>query len=442
MDTITALATPYGNGAISIIRVSGADCLAIAKKVFSAPSLDYAKILPRHMYLGSFDASTIQDKCFMVYFKAPNSFNGEDMLEFHCHGGMRLVEEVLQVLIESGARLADKGELTKRAFLNGKLSLSEAEGIVDMINAESRSALNAGYRLLNGDLTKRVREINDKILDLCSSLEASLDYPEELEEEARDNAVHVLSHLHIDLKTLLSTAKTGKVIRNGINVAIIGRPNVGKSSLLNAITRRNKAIVTDIPGTTRDVIEERIEYNNIMINFLDTAGIRNTCDIVEKIGVDRAEEAANSADFVIILLDAATTPNADEQRLINKFADKPHIIAYNKADGEVLPSNKNALLISAKNNTNIDNLLNNITQYFMNGSIDSSGVVLTEMRHIQAIARALDYIKSANYSSADALSECLLVDLKAAYYSLGEITGDTANENIIDRIFEKFCLGK
>lgn len=442
MDTITALATPYGNGAISIIRVSGADCLAIAKKVFFAPSLDYAKILPRHMYLGSFDASTIQDKCFMVYFKAPNSFNGEDMLEFHCHGGMRLVEEVLQVLIESGARLADKGEFTKRAFLNGKLSLSEAEGIVDMINAESRSALNAGYRLLNGDLTKRVREINDKILDLCSSLEASLDYPEELEEEARDNAVHVLSHLHIDLKTLLSTAKTGKVIRNGINVAIIGRPNVGKSSLLNAITRRNKAIVTDIPGTTRDVIEERIEYNNIMINFLDTAGIRNTCDIVEKIGVDRAEEAANSADFVIILLDAATTPNADEQRLINKFADKPHIIAYNKADGEVLPSNKNALLISAKNNTNIDNLLNNITQYFMNGSIDSSGVVLTEMRHIQAIARALDYIKSANYSSADALSECLLVDLKAAYYSLGEITGDTANENIIDRIFEKFCLGK
>lgn len=442
MDTITALATPYGNGAISIIRVSGPDSKSIAAKVFSAPSLDMDKILPRHMYLGTFTADTVRDRCFMVYFNSPESYNGDDMVEFHCHGGMRLVEEIIKALVDNGARLADKGEFTKRAFLNGKLSLSEAEGIVDMINAESRSALNAGYHLLNGELTVKIREINDVILDLCSSLEASLDYPDELEEEARENAVHVLSHLHIDLKTLLSTAKTGKVIRNGINVAIIGRPNVGKSSLLNAITKRNKAIVTDIPGTTRDVIEERIEYNNILINFLDTAGIRNTCDIVEKIGVERAEEAAKSADFIIILLEAGSTPNADERLLIEKFSEKPHIIVYNKSDAGVLPSNKNALLISAKYGENIDVLLNSITDYFMNGNIDTSGLVLTEMRHIQAIAKALDYIKSANYSSADAPSECLLVDLKAAYYSLGEITGDTANENIIDRIFEKFCLGK
>lgn len=442
MDTIMALATPYGCGAISIIRLSGTECLSIANKVFSSAQLDFANIKPRYMYLGVFDSGKIRDKSMMVYFAAPNSFSGEDTVEFHCHGGMRLVQEAMSALINAGARLADKGEFTKRAFLNSKLSLSQAEGIVDMINAESVSALNAGYRLLNDELTARVRVICDTILDLCASLEASLDYPEELEDEVKESAAHILSHLHIDLKTLLATANTGKVIKNGVNVAIIGSPNVGKSSLLNAIVKSDKAIVTDIPGTTRDIVEERIEYKDILINFIDTAGIRHTADTVEKIGVERAQNAANSCDFVIFLLDAGQIPTQDEMAIINKFSHKPSIQVYNKSDLTVLPSNANKFLLSAKSGASIDKLLDIIVGKFVKGDIDSSGTVLTDLRHIQAVANALDAIKSANYSSSDAPTECLLVDLKAAYFHLGEITGDTANENIIDRVFSKFCLGK
>lgn len=442
MNTITAIATPHGAGAVSIIRLSGPDALKIGAKYFSCPKFTAENANPRYMYLGTFAADSFREKCFLVYFKSPQSYTGEEMVELHCHGGKRIALAILNALISAGAVMADKGEFTKRAFLNGKLTLSEAEGIVDMINAESLSALNAGYKLMNGTLTRKVRELNDRILDICAELEASLDYPEEMEEDARMHAASALSLLHIDLKTLLSTAKTGRIIKDGIDIAIIGKPNVGKSSLLNALTATDTAIVTDIAGTTRDIVKERLEYKGLILNFLDTAGLRETDDTVERIGIERADACAEKSDVVIVVMDATASQTHEDSVILERYKNKRLFKVFNKCDLGILPSNKNGYAVSAKNNINITELLDAIVADFIAESTDDSGMILTELRHIQAVSNALDYIKSANYSIDDSDTECLLIDLKAAFHSLGEITGETANELVIDRVFEKFCLGK
>lgn len=442
MTTITAIATPHGAGAVSIIRLSGKDALKIGAKFFTCRNFSVESVNPRYMYLGTFTAETFREKCFLVYFKAPMSYTGEDMVELHCHGGKRITLAVLNALISAGAIMADKGEFTKRAFLNGKVSLSEAEGIVDMINAESLSALNAGYKLMNGSLTRKVRELNSRIIDICAELEASLDYPDEMEEDAHIHAASELSLLHIDLKTLLSTAKTGRIIKDGIDIAIIGKPNVGKSSLMNALTATESAIVTDIAGTTRDIVKERLEYKGLILNFLDTAGLRETDDKVERIGIERADACAEKSDIVIVVMDATAPQSHDDTAILERYKNKKVFKVFNKSDLGILPSNKSGFAVSAKNNTNIHELLDAIVSGYTAESTDDSGMILTELRHIQSVSNALDYIKSANYSIDDSSTECLLIDLKAAFHSLGEITGETANEIVIDRVFEKFCLGK
>lgn len=442
-NTITAIATPLGSGAVSIIRLSGNAALEIADKVFTAKALNnFSAAKPNYMYLGAIKCEGFYDQCLAVYFKAPHSYTGEDLVEFQCHGGTRLAQEVLKTLISEGAVIAEKGEFTKRAFLNGKLNLSEAEGIIDMITSENIAGLNSGYRLLKGHLSKKIEEINDEILDLTASLEASLDYPEELEEEVRSSMVSILQNLHISIKEILSTAKIGRYIKNGINIAIIGAPNIGKSSLLNAILGRDRAIVTDIEGTTRDTLEERVEVNGIFLNFIDTAGIRNTDDAIEKIGVDKAYESAKTADLILFLLDSSKIPSKQELNLINSFKDKRILKVFNKSDLGILPSNKEGIFISALTKSNIDLLLNTIVEMFVCGEMDSSGNVLTNLRHIDCLARALDSIKSASYSCEESPTECIIIDLKTAYSALGEITGGTANEDIIDKVFSKFCLGK
>lgn len=442
MTTITAIATPHGAGAVSIIRLSGKDALKIGAKFFACKNFSIESINPRYMYLGTFATETFREKCFFVYFKAPRSYTGEDMVELHCHGGKRITLAVLNALISAGADMADKGEFTKRAFLNGKVSLSEAEGIVDMINAESLSALNAGYKLMNGTLTRKVRELNARIIDICAELEASLDYPDEMEEDARLHAASELSLLHIDLKTLLSTAKTGRIIKDGIDIAIIGKPNVGKSSLMNALTATESAIVTDIAGTTRDIVKERLEYKGLILNFLDTAGLRETTDKVERIGIERADACAEKSDIVIVVMDATAPQSHEDTVILERYKNKKVFKVFNKSDLGILPSNKNGFAVSAKNNTNIHELLDAIVSDYTAETTDDSGMILTELRHIQSVSNALDYIKSANYSINESSTECLLIDLKAAFHSLGEITGETANEIVIDRVFEKFCLGK
>lgn len=352
------------------------------------------------------------------------------------------MEEVLKSVISHGAVIADKGEFTKRAFLNGKFSLAQAEGVAEMIMSENIAALNAGYRMLKGNLSSQVRGMLDTILDLTASLEASLDYPDELEEEVKQLSTEVLGKLYIDVKTLLKSASKGRIVKSGINIAIVGAPNIGKSSLLNALLGKDRAIVTDIAGTTRDTLEERIEVNGVFLNFIDTAGIRQTSDYVEQLGIDKAYSSAENADIVLFMLDASGEMSNEDMALEARLKDKRVLKVYNKSDMGILPSNNDGIAISALNGTNIDLLLDKIVSYFMSGEVDTSGEILTNLRHIDAVERALDSIKSATYNVEDAPIECTLIDLHAAYSALGEITGDTASEDVIDRIFTKFCLGK
>lgn len=442
-STITAIATPIGSGSIGVVRLSGEKSLFIANQVFSTKKLDsFCDAIPNHMYFGKINCGEFCDQCLAVYFKAPHSFTGEDVVEFQCHGGVRLLQEVIKTLLSNGATLADKGEFTKRAFLNGKYSLSEAEGIIDMINSENIAGLNAGYRQMTGHLNKKIKEIESQILDITASLEASLDYPEELEEEVRENLPNSLNSVKIGIKSLLDTAKLGRIVKSGINVAIIGQPNIGKSSLLNAILGKDRAIVTDIAGTTRDTLEERVEKNGVFINFVDTAGIRNTDDTVEKIGVDKALESASNADVILLMLNANSIISEEEKNLIEKFSDKPILKIYNKMDLGILKTNDDGILISAKNSENIDLLLDKISELFVKGKIDSSGEILTNLRHIEALQNTYNFIENACFDTINTPSECILIDLKSSYLELGKITGDTASEDIIDTIFSKFCLGK
>lgn len=442
-STVAAIATPLSAGAVGIVRLSGEEALKIASKCFTTtllPSFTHAE--PYRMYLGKFNAEGFSDRCLAVYFKSPHSFTGEDVVEFQCHGGVRLMEEVLKSVISHGAVIADKGEFTKRAFLNGKFSLAQAEGVAEMIMSENIAALNAGYRMLKGNLSSQVRSMLDTILDLTASLEASLDYPDELEEEVKQLSTEVLGKLYIDVKTLLKSASKGRIVKSGINIAIVGAPNIGKSSLLNALLGKDRAIVTDIAGTTRDTLEERIEVNGVFLNFIDTAGIRQTSDYVEQLGIDKAYSSAENADIVLFMLDASGEMSKEDMALEARLKDKRVLKVYNKSDMGILPSNNDGIAISALNGTNIDLLLDKIVSYFMSGEVDTSGEILTNLRHIDAVERALDSIKSATYNVEDAPIECTLIDLHAAYSALGEITGDTASEDVIDRIFTKFCLGK
>lgn len=444
--TIAAIATPLGNGAISIVRMSGEDSLKIAAKLFHTTALkDFNNAEAKKVYYGTFSNGVINDKCVAIYFKAPASYTGEDMVEFQCHGGVRLTSEVFRALIDNGCRAATKGEYTKRAFLNGKMTLADAEGVVDMINAESIAGLQAGYRLMNGDIARAIDALQDKILDLISGLEASLDYPDELEEDVKRNGVDVLKEVHISLKDLLTSAKFGRYIKNGINVAIIGIPNIGKSSLLNALLKRDRAIVTDIAGTTRDTLEEKYEVEGIILNLIDTAGIRKrTDDIIEEIGVKKAVKVAKQADLVILLLDATRPMNEEEKLLIETYSDKKLLKVYNKCDQGIHPSisKDDNIFISALTGEGIDELTRHIVDIFLDNHLDNTGNIITSERHVDAISRALDSIKTCNYSIEDAPTECTLVDLRNAYMALGEVTGKTASEDIIDRVFSRFCLGK
>lgn len=442
-STVAAIATPLSAGAVGIVRLSGEEALKIASACFTTTLLSsFTHAEPYRMYLGKFNAEGFSDRCLAVYFKSPHSFTGEDVVEFQCHGGVRLMEEVLKSVISHGAVIADKGEFTKRAFLNGKFSLAQAEGVAEMIMSENIAALNAGYRMLKGNLSSQVRSMLDTILDLTASLEASLDYPDELEEEVKQLSTEVLGKLYIDVKTLLKSASKGRIVKSGINIAIVGAPNIGKSSLLNALLGKDRAIVTDIAGTTRDTLEERIEVNGVFLNFIDTAGIRQTSDYVEQLGIDKAYSSAENADIVLFMLDASGEMSKEDMALEARLKDKRLLKVYNKSDMGILPSNNDGIAISALNGTNIDLLLDKIVSYFMSGEVDTSGEILTNLRHIDAVERALDSIKSATYNVEDAPIECTLIDLHAAYSALGEITGDTASEDVIDRIFTKFCLGK
>lgn len=443
-DTIAVISTPIGSGAISIVRMSGSDALNIASKLFSSKKLEKEKITPRYLYLGDFSYENVNEKCMMVYFKAPYSYTGEDLIEFQCHGGEYLTKKVLQACLTNGARLAENGEFTKRAFLNGKMSLDEVEGVIDIINATSDAEMKTAYSLMKGRLYKEIKAYQNTLTELLADLEVTIDYPEHDDEEITlDKVNSQLKTIKLGIDDLLKTERQGGLIKFGIKVALVGKTNVGKSSLLNALLGTSRAIVTDIEGTTRDIISETIVYKDIKLNFIDTAGIRNSKDIVEQIGIQKSREAIDEADIVLFIIDSSRELDEDEKKLLDYVKTKNHLIVLNKSDIKNSSLElENSICVSALNHEGIEELKEKIYSLLIDKKIQSNELILTNLRQIEALKECANQLDLTFESLKTGLVDIVALNIKILWQTLGKITGETENEEIIDKIFSKFCLGK
>lgn len=430
METIVALATPPGNSGVAVIRISGEKSKEILTKLIHE-NLDFE---PRKMYLKNVYSGDIVDRCLVVFFASPYSYTGEDVAEIHSHGGYFLSQKIIDTTIELGATLAGKGEFSKRAFINGKMSIDQAEGVMDLINAESEMQAKAGSSLLQGKLKEVITNYQNILTDILAEIEAKLDYPEyEYDDNETKNLKKKLIDLRSNLENLIDESKSGLIIKNGIKVAIVGAPNVGKSSLLNALSKTDKAIVTDIAGTTRDVIEAEYEYNGIIFRLYDTAGIHESDDVVEKIGINRALKAIDDCDIVLKI---STLNN-----ICNIKTNKPTIEVFNKADIYNYNDDK-YIYISALTMKNVEKLKQLIFEKTVKEDFNSNKLYLTNTRHIECVKKAKKAIDNVLKIFDETTMDIISSEIKSAWYSLGEITGVTSDENIIDKIFSKFCLGK
>ncbi len=438
-DTIVALATPdVERGAIGIIRMSGEQSLSVARKIFSASGFD--NVEPNKMYLGKVQAKNFNDRAFCMYCKAPKSYTGEDVVEFHTHGGKIIVQGILRELVALGARPALPGEFTKRAYFNGKLNLAEAEGLADMINAQSEAEVNQAYRLMRGEVSKGIEEIKTLLLTASANIEVALDYPEELLEDTFSPTLNILNEAKTKLEELYLSSKQGRVAREGVSIALCGLTNVGKSSLMNAILKDERAIVTDIAGTTRDVLAGSFMLDGVNVEVLDTAGIRESSDVVEKIGIERATRAIEGADLVLFLSDTSIPESSEERELYEKVKHKKHIRVANKGDIQAY-ARENDIIIEAKSGKNVDELISMISQKLeLNKRLKSP--VLTRERQIYAVGEALKNVESAIDAMLSATLDCIVVDIKTAYAELASLTGEDVAESVVDEIFSKFCVGK
>lgn len=439
--TIAAIATPHGVGGISIIRVSGKDALPIAQKIYHGKKniMD----APSHTILYGYakDGEEIIDQCLFSVMKAPHTFTGEDTVEVNCHGGTVPTNRILEALLKSGASLAEPGEFTKRAFLNGKMDLSQAEAVADIISSKTTSSLSVAVHQLGGNLSKKINEIREKLIYLCAQLDAAADFPEEDIEEISDGEYfRSLQEIETELSDLEKTAHMGKILREGVSCAIVGAPNVGKSSIMNRLLGENRAIVTDIAGTTRDVIEEYVNIGGIPVRLADTAGIRDTEDQIEKIGVEKSRNQLEQADFCLYVIDGSR-PETDQPELIALLQEKPYIKVVNKCD--LLAETVDGVPVSAKTGKGMDDLKEAMRELLVKEAPNPGKEIITNMRHKEACIKALEAVRGAISLYQSGMEKNLsYIYLENAVSSLGEITGMSVSQEIVNQIFHRFCLGK
>ena len=451
-DTIAAISTPLGEGAIGIVRLSGTDSFAIAQKIFKGK--DLASVASHTLNYGHIvdpDKNEILDEVMVGAMRSPKTFTRENIIEINTHGGIAVTNEILQLVIREGARLAEPGEFTKRAFLNGRVDLTQAEAVMDIIRAKTDKAMNIAVKQLDGSLSDLINNTRQEILNTLAQVEVNIDYPEydDVEEATTEIIREKTSEFEALLTNLLKTARRGKILREGISTAIIGRPNVGKSSLLNNLLREEKAIVTDIEGTTRDVIEEYVNINGVPLKLVDTAGIRETEDIVEQIGVERSKKALKEADLVLLVLNASEPLTEQDRQLLEISQDSNRIILLNKVDLpekiEIDQLPEDHIKISVLKNQNIDQIEDRINALFFEnaGLVEQDATYLSNARHISLIEKAVESLQAVNEGLALGMPVDLLqVDLTRTWEILGEITGDAAPDELITQLFSQFCLGK
>ena len=445
-ENIAAIATPPGKGGVAIIRISGKSPLALAAKMFTpAGKTRVEDFEPYRMYPGRIDGGNFEDYGLCVYFKGPASYTGEDIVEFQCHGGESVARGILKQTFRLGAKSAGRGEFTKRAFLNGKLSLASAEGVADMINGESEAEVKAGYLLYSEKLTDKVRALQSELKTLLAGIDVSVDYPEEdIEEQHIAELVVALKKLSGEMQTLTESYAVGKKIKSGVTVAICGKPNTGKSSLLNRLLGYEKAIVSNVAGTTRDAVEGTLEIDGRKFNLYDTAGVRESGDFIENIGIERAEAIIRAADVAVFVADMSAQGGVDEEdaRVLAMVQGKPLIKVINKIDITRDETDTDAdVHTSAVTGEGIEKLKRLMYEKGF-GARTEDAAFLIEERHFDALKRALDSLQKAIRACECEPLDLIGIDVKEAWDALGEITGETATEAIIQEIFEKFCVGK
>ncbi|VDN47759.1 tRNA modification GTPase and tRNA-U34 5-formylation enzyme [Petrocella atlantisensis] len=458
-DTICSIATALSPSGIGIIRVSGDNSISIVNKIFKSvhKGLKLNQVKTHTIHYGHIimpNTEEIIDEVMVSVMKGPHSFTREDVVEINCHGGIMVLENVLKLVLTMGARLSEPGEFTKRAFMNGRIDLSQAEAVIDIINSKTQLSLKSSVNQLNGQLSNKMDMIKNQLIHLIAHIEASIDYPEyDIEALNQDKVKLDIEKIIKDIYELMRTYDSGKLIREGISTAIIGKPNVGKSSLLNAMLKEERAIVTDIPGTTRDVLEEYMNIHGIPLKLVDTAGIRVTDDQIEKIGVQRSKSKLEEADLIIFVLDASRALDEEDLHIIELIKDREVICLFNKMDLDEKIDRKSIegvldhgymIDISAKNVEGIDALEHAIKDMFYLGEIDvNNDLYITNVRHKNALEKALISLNEVLESINNKMPEdCWSIDLKNAYENIGIITGDTVNEDMIKEIFSRFCLGK
>ncbi|KJZ89367.1 GTPase and tRNA-U34 5-formylation enzyme TrmE [Clostridium sp. IBUN22A] len=456
-DTICAIATPIGEGGIAIIRISGEKALEIADKIFAPKSKkdikDMKTYTMRYGTIVDLDTKDIIDDVILSYMKGPRSYTGENVIEVNCHGGVVATNRVLNQIVKAGARIAEPGEFTKRAFLNGRIDLSQAEATMDIIKAKTELSMKSAMMQSKGALSKEIGELRKYLLNVLALIEYAVDFTEDDEDIVDDDLIaqikDSITKTITRINSLLKNADEGKIIRDGLNIVIVGKPNVGKSSLLNSLLREKRAIVTDIPGTTRDIIEELINLDGIPIKITDTAGIRDTEDTVEKIGVERSKEKIEEADLVILMLDTSRALDDEDRVIIDAINDKKYIALLNKVDlecklsEEVITSLNRTIEISAKTGFGIENLKEEIKNLFFNGEIDSESLIISNTRHKQALYRSLEDCNLAlEKINLNEYLDLISIYITSAMRALGEITGDELEEDLLNKIFSEFCCGK